>query len=261
MSWRDRLARHDPGACSRAASTATEAIGTIGAIGNEEFSATTRDGGVTESCRRDYVSTPDLLPDPAAESAESADRGEKPDRIANGADAVSAESANSADDGDVVAKQCSANSDESVDSAGDRDALWRHSGEERAAIVEHESKIPRAWAEGFARLHPDRPPRDVPRRRWQTFIDDCGRFLEGSWAERAVALGWGPLDLFGADCDKPFARIDQSGLIWLLNGDRLIALGENTATIETRTGKPQIWRRKPSQPGRVLVWKLTDDQH
>src|SRR5690348_8248243 len=30
----------------------------------------------------------------------------------------------------------------------------------------------RAWAEGFARLHPDRPPVDVPPRRWAQFIED-----------------------------------------------------------------------------------------
>jgi hypothetical protein len=29
---------------------------------------------------------------------------------------------------------------------------------ERAAIVEHDGAIPRAWAEGFARLDPNRPP-------------------------------------------------------------------------------------------------------
>jgi hypothetical protein len=45
-------------------------------------------------------------------------------------------------------------------------------------------------------------------------------------------------------------------LLWLLNGNRLVALSENRATIETRTGARQTWRRKPSQLGRVMAWEL-----
>jgi hypothetical protein len=95
--------------------------------------------------------------------------------------------------------------------------------EQPAAIVELDSDIPRAWAEGFARLHPDRPLGDVPTKRWQQFIDDIGLFLDAGWAEKAAVLGWGPLDLFGCDWDRPFARIDHAGLLWLLNGDRLLS--------------------------------------
>jgi hypothetical protein len=36
---------------------------------------------------------------------------------------------------------------------------------ERAAIIEYDGTTPRAWAEGFARLDPDRPPSNVPPRR------------------------------------------------------------------------------------------------
>jgi hypothetical protein len=126
-----------------------------------------------------------------------------------------------------------------------------------AAIVGHDGCIPIAWAEGLARLDPDRPPGDVPTRRWLTFIDDIGQFLDSPFCAIATALGWRPLDLFGCDRDRPFARIDQAGLLWLLNGDRLLALTENTAAIQTRTGAGQTYHRKPSDPGRVLAWELT----
>jgi hypothetical protein len=127
--------------------------------------------------------------------------------------------------------------------------------QERAAIIEHDGGIPRGWAEGFARLDAARPPGDVPARRWQTFLDDVGRFLD-NWAERAAALGWAPYDLFGADRERPFARIDKAGLLWLLNGNRLIAIGENTATIETKSGARQTFRRKLDEPNRVSPWEL-----
>ena len=109
--------------------------------------------------------------------------------------------------------------------------------------------------EGFARLDPDRPPADVPPSRWQRFVDDVGLFLD-RWADYAAALGWTPYDLFGCDRDRPFSRMDRAGLLWLLNGDRLVMLAEDAATIETRTGARQTWRRKPREPGRVLVWEL-----
>jgi hypothetical protein len=76
---------------------------------------------------------------------------------------------------------------------------WTDAHEERAAITEYEGGAPLAWAEGFARLDRARPPDDVPQRRWVQFVDDCGTFLDGGWAAKAEALGWGPLDLFGCD--------------------------------------------------------------
>jgi hypothetical protein len=144
-----------------------------------------------------------------------------------------------------------------ISSAADRPSeIWREAEEERAGIVEHDAKIPRAWAEGFARLHLGRPPSDVPMRRWQLFVDDVGRFLDSPFCAVATALGWGPLELFGCDRDRPFARIDCAGLVWLLNGDKLIAFSENTATIERRTGARQVYRCKPHNPGNALAWEL-----
>ena len=136
---------------------------------------------------------------------------------------------------------------------------WRTGFDERAAIVEYDGKIPRAWAEGFARLDPDRPPVDVPLRRWQCFVDDIGRFLGAGWAAEAAALDWGPLDLFGCDRERPFARIDRAGLLWLLNGDRLVELDRHRAMIETRTGGRQSYRRRPVAVGEVvLAWELAE---
>jgi len=134
---------------------------------------------------------------------------------------------------------------------------WGEAEAERAAIVEYDGCTPHAWAVGFARLDPDRAPGDVPLKRWQRFVDDLGLFLDSPFCAVAAALGWGPNDLFGCDRDRPFARIDAAGLLWLLNGDRLIALSENTATIEMKTGARQSYRRRaPGEQGRVLAWEL-----
>lgn len=135
---------------------------------------------------------------------------------------------------------------------------WGEAEAERAAIVEHDGKIPREWAEGFARLDPDQPPADVPQKRWQRFIDDIGLFLD-RWSAYASALGWGPLNLFGCNRERPFARIDHAGLIWLLNGETLVELHRHWAVIERRTGARQTFRRRPLAVGEVvLAWELAE---
>jgi hypothetical protein len=136
--------------------------------------------------------------------------------------------------------------------AEDRHALF----DERAAIIEYDGGAPRAWAEAIARLDPARPPGDIPPKRWLQFIDDCGQFLDDGWAPCAEALGWGPLDLFGCDRVKPFARIDRAGLLWLLNGQKLLALAANAAAIAAASGGSLTFRRCPNEPGRMLAWEL-----
>ena len=134
---------------------------------------------------------------------------------------------------------------------------WADAEEERAAIVEYDGGAPHAWAEAMARLDPNRPPGDVPPRRWLRFIDDCGRFLDGGWATRAAALGWGPLDLFGCDRERPFVR-DHKGLLWLLNGGTIVQLHRDRAVIETTPGACQSYLRHPVEVGRVVLpWELT----
>jgi hypothetical protein len=116
--------------------------------------------------------------------------------------------------------------------------------------------IPQAWVDGVAQLHPARPPADVPPGRWRRLLADIVRFIDSDFAASATALGWDPIDLFGCDAERPYARLDQAGLLWMLGAGRLIALTANTATIEFPTGSRQIWRRRSSGPGRVLAWQL-----
>ena len=134
---------------------------------------------------------------------------------------------------------------------------WTEAEEERAGIIEFDGRAPQAWAEGLARLDPAKPPAGISPKRWLRFIDDCGRFLDSGWAARAVALGWGPLDLFGCDRERPFARVDHQGLLWLVNGGRILELHRDRAIIETQGGARQCYRRRPVEVGRlVLAWEL-----
>jgi hypothetical protein len=134
---------------------------------------------------------------------------------------------------------------------------WTDAHGERAAIIEHDGGAPREWAEALARVDAAKPPADVPLARWERFIDDCGAFLDAGWADSAAALGWRPLDLFGCDRERPWARIDHAGLLWLLDGRKLIALTAEIATVEGSTGGRQTYRRGAVETGRiVLAWEL-----
>ena len=93
-------------------------------------------------------------------------------------------------------------------------------------------------------LDPERPPGDVPPRRWAQFIADATAFRSSGFADQARALGWTDADLFGCDDERPFARIDCLGLIWLLNGDRLLALTADAAVIETKGGSRLTFRKR-----------------
>ena len=134
-------------------------------------------------------------------------------------------------------------------------AATTHGKPAAADAAANNGDTPSKWSNGFARLDRARPPDDVPQRRWHQFISDCGTFLDGGWPAKAVALGWGPLDLFGCNRDKPFARIDHMGLLWLLNGRKLVALTADSAVIGTPSGVTLTFRRKPTDPGVVVAWE------
>jgi hypothetical protein len=65
-----------------------------------------------------------------------------------------------------------------------------------------------------------RPPGDMPTTRWVTFVSDVAAFLSSRFAGEADALGWGALDLFGADRDRPYVRPRRRALIARRQQDR-----------------------------------------
>ena len=75
------------------------------------------------------------------------------------------------------------------------------------------------WLEGVQRLDYVRSPPAVPPIRWQLFLGDCHSFLSSSekWAERAAALGWSALALFGCHRTRPLEHLGSAGLLWAVN--------------------------------------------
>ena len=91
----------------------------------------------------------------------------------------------------------------------------------------------------------------VPAERWRQAVEDGHAFL-ARWADQAEALGWSPRDLFGLHKPpaKPhpsygrLSRYDETGLIWLLEGRKVLALTGETAAIHNSSGSITTYRRR-----------------
>jgi hypothetical protein len=94
---------------------------------------------------------------------------------------------------------------------------------------------------------------------------DADTFL-ATWGERAASIGWTAQDLFGLakvpDRSAPnyqrLSRYDQTGLIWLLQGRRVVALTERTAGIETTNGS--LSYRRYNNPALEPLGDSLDDR-
>jgi hypothetical protein len=119
-------------------------------------------------------------------------------------------------------------------------------------------RIPSVWIEGVARLGHHRPPTDIPAHRWRQFLSDCNNFLASSdnWAERAAKLGWDALTLFGCRRHRPLVHPGSAGLLWAINGGRLVDLHRDWAVIElAENGSRRIFERRRVDAATVtLPW-------
>jgi hypothetical protein len=99
-----------------------------------------------------------------------------------------------------------------------------------------------------------RCPDHIEAKRWQQCIIDAQRFL-ASWGDKALALGWTADELFGlySPAARPhpsysrLSRYDHTGLLWLLQGRRVIALTANTAVIARHREGPSPIENYASQ--------------
>ena len=98
-----------------------------------------------------------------------------------------------------------------------------------------------------------RCPDYVEPDRWQQCVEDAQRFL-ATWGDKAEALGWTADELFGLHTPPKhphpsysrLSRYDCTGLIWSLEGRRVVALSSDTAAVETGSGT--LTYRKARKP-------------
>ena len=122
--------------------------------------------------------------------------------------------------------------------------------------VREERCVPVEWVEGVARLNDYPPPTDVPPHRWRQFVSDCQSFLNSSenWAERAAELGWDARALFGCHRNYPLMHLGSAGLLWAINGGKLVELHRDWAVIELPVNRSQrTFSRRDVAAGKVIL--------
>jgi hypothetical protein len=106
---------------------------------------------------------------------------------------------------------------------------------------------------GLVRLPP-------PSHQWRQFLGDCNNFLASSehWAERAAALGWDAVTLFGCRRDRPLVHLGGTGLLWAINGGRILELHRDWADFELPpNGSRRVFdRRRLDAANATLPWRF-----
>jgi hypothetical protein len=88
----------------------------------------------------------------------------------------------------------------------------------------------------------------------------AAQFLDpaGGLAERAFQMGWLTSDLFGCHPSQPLAHLGVAGLLWSVNGGRVIELHRGWAAIEHhKNGSHRTFdQRRPRQANLTLPWRF-----
>ena len=119
------------------------------------------------------------------------------------------------------------------------------------------SRVPIGWIVGVEALERRSPPTDVQPHRWERFVHDCVNFLAAkeNGAERAATLDWDDLALFAART-RPLDHQGSAGLLWHVNGGRIVELHRDWAVIERAEDRSRHLhhRRRPDPRTVTLPW-------
>jgi hypothetical protein len=123
------------------------------------------------------------------------------------------------------------------------------------------SGIPLEWAIGVDHLDYHRAPAGIRLHLWRQFVDDCNSFLASAQngAARAAALGWDTYALFGCGPTHPLAHLGSAGLLWTINGGRIVELHREWAVVEVAGSESRVTYNRPrADTSNVrLPWELT----
>ena len=114
--------------------------------------------------------------------------------------------------------------------------------------------LPPSVRQGLTWLANAPAPRLIVPDAWPMAVADARRIASDGWAEKALALGWSELDLFGAVSDRE-GDPDADGLAVKLGGRTILALCASFATV-TSGGIARAYLHRGNNEGAVLMWAL-----
>lgn len=93
-----------------------------------------------------------------------------------------------------------------------------------------------------------------PDRSGREYVQTAITFVEEGWAEKCALLGWTETELFWADENAPWARLDNIGAAYLARN--VISVTDNTIVCGVHAGRPLVIRRGRGD-GRVAPpWQM-----
>ena len=113
--------------------------------------------------------------------------------------------------------------------------------------------MPSAISSGLATLKSMAAPRLQRPGQWPLVVSDALGLARDGWAAKALALGWTPLDLFGAVTDAAGDPYSDGLAVWLA-GRKLVAMTATCATVVD--GADRYFYNRREQVGARLLWEL-----
>jgi hypothetical protein len=111
-----------------------------------------------------------------------------------------------------------------------------------------------AIRDGLILLRSMRTPRLAQPDRWPVAVADALLLARDGWVAKALALGWSPIDLFGAVPDADGDPAGDGLAVWLA-GRKLLALTANYAVVDDGNGGRAFFNRREAE-GAVLLWSF-----
>ena len=95
--------------------------------------------------------------------------------------------------------------------------------------------LPASVIDGVNLLQKMPAPRLLRPDAWPIAVADAVKLACDGWAANALALGWSPLQIFGAITDPEGDPFGDGLVVWLA-GRKLLAISDATATVEDGNG-------------------------
>jgi hypothetical protein len=83
---------------------------------------------------------------------------------------------------------------------------------------------------------------------WPEIVADALHLAEDGWAEKAIALGWQPMHLWGAHLYEP-------GLAVWLRGRRILMIDATHCAVSDRPGAYSCFTRREPAEQAVYLWE------
>ncbi|HXH00242.1 MAG TPA: hypothetical protein VNI79_07505 [Sphingomicrobium sp.] len=96
-------------------------------------------------------------------------------------------------------------------------------------------------------------PRLILPEVWPGVVSDALSLARDGWASKALALGWAPLDLFGAVTERD-GQADADGLAVWLGGQTVLAICATYASIGNGDGRAYF--NRCNRLGTKFLWDI-----